>query len=296
MCRSILAFVLALVFAPAISFAETVVSDQGVEISEEEIRQIISRWPPEMRKAAANDDGERLELLNSALANRKMAADLNAMTPEKDGSKYWEYQNRLLYFQSKFRIDQFLKSIEYPDMDKLARERYTTEKDKYAKVPERRLSSHILFKCLPGQCDRNKLRQKAESVLTELENGADFEAMVEEYSEDPGTKAKGGLFERWMQFGDIGVAPAYNEGVFAIEKIGDYSEVVDSRFGLHIIRLDDIEAEHHLPYEEVRGKILQDLQKEYRKLALKDFQDQYLISSDAYINDGLLDELLAPYK
>lgn len=287
---------LVLAFLPAFTYAADAVRDGEVTISDAEMRQIISRWPPDLREAAAADVGVRMELINAAMMGRKMAADLDAMTPEKDGKAYWMYQDKLLAFKRQQSISRFSAGLQFPDMEELARERYNTEKDKYAKVPEKRLTSHILFKCFPGRCERQPIRDQAAKLVEELRNGADFEAMVAEYSQDPGSKAKGGLFDRWMQVGEMGVVPTYSGGAFEISEIGGYSDPVDSEFGIHIIRLDDIQPQHYKPYEEVKAAIIEDLQKDYRKLALKDFQASYNMTDEGYINGDILDELLAPYK
>lgn len=277
--------------------AEVAVSDEGVNISEEELQRIISRWTPEMRNAAANDEGDRLELINAAMVGRKMARDLDEYTASENGEEYWRYQNKLLSFKRQYRVERFLNTLEYPDMEDLARERYETEKEKYARVPEKRLSSHILFKCIAGpDCDRTPLRPKAREVLEELRAGADFEEMVEKYSDDLRTKAKGGRFDRWMQIGELGVAPTYSGGVFSIEEVGGYADVVETRFGVHIIRLEGIEPEHFLPYNEVREKIIADIKKEYKQLALKEFHAEYRITDDAFIDGDIVDKLLEPYK
>ncbi|MFV0478770.1 MAG: peptidylprolyl isomerase [Parahaliea sp.] len=285
-----------LMILPALGFAADAVRDGGITISEPELQRIIDRWPSDLREMAASDLGVRMELINAALMGRKMAAELDGMTPEKDGKAYWIYRDKLLTFKRQQRISRFQAELQYPDMEALARERYETEKDKYAKVPEKRLTSHILFRCFPGQCERQPVRDKAAELVAELRNGADFEAMVSEYSDDAGSKAKGGLFDRWMQIGEKGVVPTYSGGAFEIAEIGDYSDPVDSEFGIHIIRLDDIRPQHYKPYEEVREAIVDDLQKEYRKLALKDFQASYNMTDDGYINGDILDKLLAPYK
>lgn len=298
MLRYLIVLIFSQFLVSSVALAEVAVSDGGVSISEEELQKIVANWTPEMRKAAAADEGERLELINSALVARKMAAEIDALTPEEDGDEYWRYQGKLLSFKSKYRVERFLKTLEYPDMEDLAKERYETEKDKYAKVPEKRLSSHIFFKCIAGSpdCDRAPFREKAAELLEELRNGADFEAMVQEYSEDPGSKTKKGLFNRWLEISQVGVEPNYSGGVFSIDEVDSYSDVVETRFGVHIIRLDDIEPSHYLPYEEVREKIIADLEKEYRQLSLKEFQSKYLISDDAYINGNVVDKLLTPHK
>ncbi|MBN7795174.1 peptidylprolyl isomerase [Parahaliea mediterranea] len=274
-----------------------VVSDQGASITEQELAYIISKWPPDMQQAAANSKGERLELLNASLASRKMAAEVDGLAiPSAADEAYWKLQTSIVNAKRNYLLQRHLSTLELPDMDKLARERYETDKRKYALVPEKRLTSHILFRCVAGECDRDELRPKAQEVLEQLRAGADFESMVEEYSEDPGSKARGGRFDRWMQLGELGVEPHYSGGAFEIESKGDYSDLVDTRFGLHIIRLDDMQEEHFEPYENVREDIIKDLVAEYRKLALKEFQAQFQISDDAYINGDVVDGLLTPYK
>ncbi|MFV0277713.1 MAG: peptidylprolyl isomerase [Parahaliea sp.] len=292
----LLAPALALVFVSGLVTAEVAVRDGDIAISEEELAQIIQRWPANIREAAANDLGARMELINAAMAGRKMAREIDALTPQDNAQYYWDYQDKLLALKRRQRVELFLQDLQYPDMEELAREHYVTEKDKYAKVPEKRLTSHILFKCPPGRCEREPVREKAAKLIEELRNGADFEAMVEEYSEDKGTKAKKGLFDRWMQIGEQGVLPTYSGGAFSIAEIGGYSEPVDSPVGIHIIRLDDIQPVHYKTYEEVREAIIADLQKDYRRLALKDFHAGYLFSDDGYINGDTMDRLLEPYK
>ncbi len=275
---------------------EPVVKDGGVGIGRAELEQIISRWSAEMRDAAANDYGDRLELLNMALMNKKLAAMADDMTPAEHGEAYWKLHFQLQGRKRQAAIDQFLGSIEVPDMTELARERYTTEKDRFARVPEQRLTSHILFLCPAGKCDRGELRPKAAEVLEQLRAGADFEALVAEHSQDPGSKAKGGRYDTWFSLGGKGVEPRYTGGAFDIEQIGGYSGLVETQFGIHIIRLDDIREAHYKTYDEVRDTIVATLTQEFRKLAVQEFEASLAISDDAYINGPVVDELLAPYK
>jgi hypothetical protein len=179
-------------------------------------------------------------------------------------------------------------------MEPLAKERYESEKDKYALVRERRLSSHILFRCVPGDCDREQVKAASAETLVNLRAGGDFAAMVEAHSDDPGTKAKGGQF-RWLSEGAPRVSKAYVTTVFELQTPGQYSEVVSSRFGLHIIRLDEIEAARYKPYDEVQEAIILDLEGEYRQLAAQDFDESFGPQGELVLNTSVLDEMLAPY-
>ena len=78
--------------------------------------------------------------------------------------------------------------------------------------------------------------------------------------------------------------------------MGDYSEVVESQFGFHIIRLDDVREEHYKPYEEVKDTIIEALRKEYVDLSAKDFNAQFRLTDEAVMDEGVLEEILAPYR
>jgi parvulin-like peptidyl-prolyl isomerase len=276
--------------------AETVIEDQGVSMSREELEHWVQLWTPQMQKAAAVDRGDRIELLNMALVAKKMALEAESVTPEKDPEAYWQMQFAIRNVQRNYVAQEFLKNLEVPDMKALAEERYITEKDKYAFVPEVRTSSHILFACRPGSCDVPGTQAQAREVLEQIRSGADFEQMVAEHSDDPGTKAKGGKFDRWLRLGEPNVSPPYVGAVFEVEKVGDYSEVFTSEYGFHIVRLDGIREAYYKSFEEVEQTIVDTLVLEYETLAMKEFDARYHLSDDVQLNDEALDEIFAPFK
>ena len=277
--------------------AKEVVEDQGVGLSQEELEYIVKSWSPEMQQAAADDAGDRIELLNMALANKKLAALAPTSPPaEGDSEAYWRLQFSIRNAQSKYVVQQYLASLEIPDMTALAEERYETQKDKYALVPETRMASHILLLCTPGSCDRDARRVEAEQILAELEAGADFGELAGKYSEDKASKNKGGRFDRWVKLGEAQVDPHFVGAMYEIENVGEHSGIVDSRFGLHIIQLDGIEEAHYKPYAEVKDQIIATLRKEYIDLAAKEFDAGFRFTDETYIDTEAVEEILAPYK
>jgi hypothetical protein len=281
-------------FATALH-AQNIIEDEGVGLDREELTKIVENWRPEMRKSAANDLGDRLELLNMALTNKKMAMRAEQMSPASDPQAYWRYHFWLQRMQRKFVFDRFMAQLQVPDMSALAEERYVTEKDKYAKVPEQRRSSHILFMCPPG-CDRTPIKPQAAELLVQLRAGADFEEMVVVHSQDPGTKKKKGKMNRWIEYGQVGITPNYSGGLFEIEDVGGYSEVVETEFGLHIIRLDEVRESYYLPFAEARESIVQTLEGEYRELAAKEFEANFRVTDDVRIDGPAMEEIFGPYK
>lgn len=271
-----------------------ILQDDGVSFSYDELDYIVSQWSPQMKQAAASDEGDRLELLNQMFVIKKLAREADRIPAGTDA--YWRLSTKILAEKRKFVIEEYAKNLKAPDMTELAAERYQTEKEKYALVPEKRISSHILFSCPPGQCSREELKIKAQKVLDELRAGADFVAMVQAHSGDAGTKGKDGKFDKWIREGEPGVAGPFSEGVFNIEQIGGYSDLVSSQFGIHIIRLDGIEEQHFLPYEEVKANIIAALETEYKKLAIKDFTSKFNMTKDVVIDRAAVEKIMSQYK
>jgi len=284
--------------ATALATAEEyVIEDQGVGMSLEELGYLVQYWSTDMQAAAANDRGDRIELLNMSLSAKKIAREAGEVTPESDPAVYWSHQFRLRNINTKFVVNNYMRQLEIPDMTALAEERYLTQKDTYASIPEERLSSHILVMCGPPECKRRDKKPEVEQILVELQSGAVFEDLVVKYSEDPGSKDKGGKFDRWLKRGTFSnVAPQYHEAVFKIENVGDYSPVTESTFGFHIIRLDDVREKSYKPFEEVKDEIVADLVKEYKKLAAKDFDAKYQLTPQAVMDEEALDELFSQYR
>lgn len=108
--------------------------------------------------------------------------------------------------------------------------------DKRERIPQIK-ASHIMvnFNNPAGKPDTAYARAKIDTVMQKLKNGEDFAKLAEEYSDDTGSKKKGGdlgYFSRRMM-----VKP-FDEAVFDL-KPGEVSDVVETNFGFHIIKLTD---------------------------------------------------------
>ena len=119
---------------------------------------------------------------------------------------------------------------------------------------EQRHGSHILIES--GEDDA-AARARAESLLKQAQGGADFAALARENSDDIGSKAQGG--DLGWSTREAYEAP-FADALFAMQK-GEIRGPVRTRFGYHIIRLEDIRPSRQRPFEEVRAE----LEAEYRR-------------------------------
>lgn len=146
--------------------------------------------------------------------------------------------------------DAVLRGIEVSVEDARAyfdqnKARFTTE--------EQRRASHILIRVDPDASaeQRQAARTKAESIVKQLKEGADFAALAASESQDPGSAASGGDLGFFTR--DMMVQP-FAEAAFSLEQ-GQTSDVVETEFGFHVIRVTDLRPGTQKSFESVRREI-----------------------------------------
>ena len=137
--------------------------------------------------------------------------------------------------------------------------------------PKRIKVRHILLKADPKDAEGlTKARQKAESIREEASKGKDFSQLAKQHSEDPGTKDRGG------ELGFISkgqVVPEFEEAAFGL-KAGEISPVIQTAYGLHILKVDEIQEQQTDPLDKVRGQIQTLLQTRKAREIAHDEADQ----------------------
>jgi peptidyl-prolyl cis-trans isomerase C len=127
------------------------------------------------------------------------------------------------------------------------------------KKPEQVRASHILIKVDPKADESQKAaaRKKAEEIRRRLVEGEDFVSLAREFSEGP-TSVKGGDLD---YFGRGQMVPPFEDAAFAL-KIGELSDVVETRFGYHIIKVTAKKPETIVAYADIKERLQQYLRDE----------------------------------
>ncbi|MEQ9011980.1 peptidylprolyl isomerase, partial [Algiphilus sp.] len=185
----------------------------------------------------------------------------------------------------------YIEEQEMPSFDEEARRYYEANLEEEFTPPEEIRVSHILLQAATDEA-KAAVRPKMERILSEIESGASFRDMAEQYSQDA---------SRFM-FGDLGMirrgqmVPEFEEVAFALEEPGDMSGIVESRFGLHLIKLTEKPSRDPLPYEEVEERLKAKLKREYQQ-SLVDAWVASLVPKKAYMrSEEELDALLNEYR
>lgn len=158
---------------------------------------------------------------------------------------------------------QQVKAIPDAEVASFAKERQKEISDSYAanaflyRRPEQVRARHVLIKSEkedpPEQ--REAARKKAQEIRAKVEGGLDFAQAAKEFSEDEGSKNQGGdlgLNERanWVK--------PFADAAFALEP-GKVSEVVESEFGFHLIKVDEKVAATERSLEDASQEIARQL-------------------------------------
>ncbi len=200
-------------------------------------------------------------------ANEKVKIAFVEFNPEnfKDSVKIDEARLKAYFEKNKeqYRIPEKI-SVVYLEVDPkdFGGEVEITEKEiesyyeynaKIYSQPKQVKAKHILFKAEQDDTEevKNKVKERAEKVLEKARKGDDFAALAEEYSEGP-SKSQGGDLG-YFKTGQM--EPPFEEAAFALKK-GEISDLVQTRFGYHIILVEDIKEAGMTPLAQVREDIL----------------------------------------
>ena len=118
---------------------------------------------------------------------------------------------------------------------------------------ERARARHILVRVPPNasQSDRDAALKKIKDAQARLKKGEDFAELAKKYSEDPGSKDRGGDLGYFSR-GDM--VPAFDKAAFSLA-VGQTSDIVTTDFGYHIIQVQEKKAAGKMSLDEIKDDL-----------------------------------------
>ena len=193
------------------------------------------------------------------LETKRYADQVDISTDEIE--KYYDTNKQQFMTSEEVRVEYISLSLEdvakqiKPDEEALLAY-YQETKDQYIQA-EQRQAQHILLAVAADADDAevSRIRDLASDLAKQARDGRDFAEMAQKFSVDTISSANGGdlgLFEKGV------MDAAFDEKVFAMQ-LGEISEPVKSRFGFHVIKLNNIKSEEGKSFDDVKEQ----LSKEY---------------------------------
>lgn len=218
------------------------------------------------------------------------ADELTTFFDERKNNYKTDPQVKLKYIS--FLLDNDKLASQFTEKD--IEEYYQQHNDQYI-FPEKRQARHILIRTSEEDNEeaiKNK-REQMEVILGLASAGKDFAELAKEYSEDSSAAQGGDL----GLFGKGQMVKPFEDVAFALKK-GEISDIVQTQFGFHIIKLENIEPGRTISLADARKGIKTALLKEkgkdiifkqantaYEKIILSGSLDKYAANEGVSLNE-----------
>lgn len=241
--------------AQALTAQSVVVQAPGSVVTLQDVQaDVQQRIAPQQRAQMLAQPGFVRHVAGDLLLNRVLAQQAQQQQLQRDPqvvAALQQARDRVLAEALLRQLDEQARpSAEAAEAQ--ARSIYLAQPERFQTNAPQVHASHIL---ISGKDDA--ARAKAQALLHRLQQGADFAELARQESADLSSAARGG---------DLGFFPRgkmvreFEDAAFALQNPGDLSEVVESGFGLHIIRLHERRDAVKKPFEEVREELITEVQ------------------------------------
>ena len=213
---------------------------------------------------------------------------ISDLAKQKGFDRIPEIKEQLQFFSDNFLANEYLKreiAQKITVSDDELKSYYDSHKDEF-KTQDMVKARHILVRVDNSASDdeKKKAKEKTELYLKKIKDGEDFAKLASDFSDDPGSKAKGG---------DLGFFPRgrmvkpFDDAAFSL-KPGETSGIVETQFGFHIIKVEDRKDSSVESFDVVKERLKQKLSQDRTRKELTDFIDKAMKDSKTEIYPDVL--------
>jgi len=243
----------------AVVGADTVLaSNATVKVTKADFDAEISRIPESERFEFLLSRVRIAGLLENLLINRVLAQEAIEQKLDQNQIVKDEILNQTEKVLAKYRAQQLLKETKVKDFTAAAREAYLVDPKKSIR-PARYKPWQILVS-LQGR-DKVTGRKRAEQARERVLRGGDLDEIAKEFSDDTNSRKTGGVLDltELTEF-----EPSFAEALKKM-KPGEVSEVIETRYGFHVIYLMEFLPEKKLSFELMKSDLMEEARIAYLK-------------------------------
>jgi len=202
---------------------------EGITVTEAELNEVVDDRIARARSQFAN----QLEFEQALAAEGVTAPEYRIRITE---------QTRSEMLTNRYLQTQVSKMQPVTVSEEEIRERFEAQKPALGARPATVTLKQVVIAAKPSADARLMAEEEAARALSRARSGEDFARLAREFSDDPGTRERGGELG-WVGKGDL--VPEFERALFAM-KAGEVSDVVETPFGFHIIKLERIRGDERL--------------------------------------------------
>ena len=269
---------------------KAVISDGELSVNEDTLRYSFEKAPAQLKSQMMGSESARYEMIATLISSMRIRERMEALDPSA-GDIYHAYYFAVMAAAKEVDEKFFQRDLDIPDLTELALERYRVSKSELALVPEQRELSHILLLCSEG-CDEEEKRSDLNEIRERILAGESFSDLAMQYSEDPGSRQRGGRLSRPIEEADSNVDESFRSTAFALSEPGEISSIVKSRFGFHVMRLEVITEARELTFEEIEEPLKEEIESRYRQDAYRNHILSLGPSDSLSINEEMINDIM----
>jgi peptidyl-prolyl cis-trans isomerase C len=240
------------------------------------------------RPVFANDYQKLSRAIDQDLLNKQLAAEAQKRGFDQDPviarAMKRAAEAELAKYTLEIMVDEKLAAT---DVSALVQEVYIANMDQF-KAP---LTSTVVQVLISNKGSTEENLAVANEVAAKARAGADFAELVQTYSTDPFKVEDKGIV---VVDDPTKIAQSFFDAAHGIPKVGDVTGVIETEYGLHVLKLIDRTPARQRSLEEVRPQIVNQLNADNREQISKELISD-LRSAETVYDESAFEELKTRY-
>jgi peptidyl-prolyl cis-trans isomerase C len=256
----------------------------GSVLTKADFESLVSYYSVERKKDLSKDEKFKKDLLDILVKRMALAAEAR----KKGIDKKADVKNLISIYTNGILMTELLKAevTDKVKIDDADLEVYYKTHESEFKHPQLVRVRHILIKATKDMSDEDKAKakKKAEDLLAKIRSGEDFEKLASEFSEDDGSKARGGD----LGFLQMDSLPKPFEKVAISLKPGEVGGPVETSAGYHIIKMEEMKDAGVWPLENVKEQVREKVLRQIVNGKAKEYVEKVVQESKIEVHPELI--------